>query len=521
VTRKLSAMIVAAMMLCSASTALAQATLVYQGFGQGDRFDMSTGQIVAGDDDADFTLITNEGTNIGTEGTGIPGPMLLLLSQTSIDDIQTAQDLPAYQAAAPWVTNSWDFTHGTQGQEISVGQVWAVHTREGNLGAIEITQVNANGATSLTFKHKYFGTTSTAPVVSTTTVLPNTEDTVGPYGVTTTVDWKGVTEDPAGGIKLVWRVDNAAAWTRTQMNWTGCTAVCTYSSAIPGQAVGSEVEYYVEAINADSDTGSEPTSALATGFIFHVTHPAPVVSTTTVLPNTEDTVGPYGVTTTVDWNGATEDPAGGIKLVWRVDNAAAWTRTQMNWTGCTAVCTYSSAIPGQAAGSEVEYYVEAINAESGTGAEPASAPATGFIFHITQPAGGGNSQTLVYQGFGQGDHFDMSTGQITTAVADADFTLITNEGTNIGNEGTGTPGIPGPMLLLLSQTSIDDIQTAQDLPAYQAAAPWVTNSWEGTGTNGQPLSVGQVWAVHTREGNLGAIEITQVNPTGATSLALK
>ena len=127
----------------------------------------------------------------------------------------------------------------------------------------------------------------------------------------------------------------------------------------------------------------------------------------------------------------------------------------------------------------------------------------------------GAATTLTYQSYGNGDHFDFSTGQIVADDAVADFTLITNEGTNIGNEGTA---IPGPMLLLLAVGSLDDVTSSQDVPAFTGLAPWITNSWEGDGTDGQPLSVGQVWAVHTREGNIGVLEILGVTPFPATSL---
>ena len=62
--------------------------------------------MVADDADADFTLITNEGTNIGDEGTTIPGPMLLLLPAASLDEITGPGDVPAYNDAPPWITNS-------------------------------------------------------------------------------------------------------------------------------------------------------------------------------------------------------------------------------------------------------------------------------------------------------------------------------------------------------------------------------------------------------------------------------
>jgi hypothetical protein len=127
-------------------------TLIYQGYGFGDHFDLSTGMIVPDTIQADLTLISGDGTNIGNEGTQIPGPMLLLLPDANLDSVMS---VPAYIGDVPWIDNSWDFTYGTMGAPISVGQVWVVYTREGNYGVIEVTGVNVAEPTSLTFDWKY------------------------------------------------------------------------------------------------------------------------------------------------------------------------------------------------------------------------------------------------------------------------------------------------------------------------------------------------------------------------------
>jgi hypothetical protein len=90
-----------------------------------------------------------------------------------------------------------------------------------------------------------------------------------------------------------------------------------------------------------------------------------------------------------------------------------------------------------------------------------------FSGDVTPPVEEGiafGSQTLIYQGYGLGDDFDFSTGMMVPDTVDAnveaDFTLISNEGTNIGNEGTQ---IPGPMLLLLPESDLGSVTSIPPL----------------------------------------------------------
>jgi ribosomal protein L35AE/L33A len=220
------------------------------------------------------------------------------------------------------------------------------------------------------------------PVVSQTTVLPNTPDTVGPYAVQSTVTWDG--PQATDLTELVWRSNGSATWNRVVMPWTGsCAGGCTYSAAIPGQAVGTQVEYYVESTDEDGDKGTEPSNAPATVFLFDILsgNPPPVVSQTTVLPNTQDTVGPYAVQSTVAWDGVQATDL--TELVWRVNGSLTWDRITMPWTGsCAGGCTYSAAIPGQAVGTHVEYYVESTDEDGDRGREPSNAPVAVFSFDV-------------------------------------------------------------------------------------------------------------------------------------------
>ncbi|NOY63774.1 MAG: hypothetical protein GXP10_11605, partial [Gammaproteobacteria bacterium] len=47
------------------------------------------------------------------------------------------------------------------------------------------------------------------------------------------------------------------------------------------------------------------------------------------------------------------------------------------------------------------------------------------------------------------------------------------------------------------------------VPVWSDAAPWVNVSWDFIdGTQGQPLAVGEIWAVYTSEGNYAVLQVT-------------
>ncbi|MEM8895135.1 MAG: hypothetical protein AAGC88_11195, partial [Bacteroidota bacterium] len=78
---------------------------------------------------------------------------------------------------------------------------------------------------------------------------------------------------------------------------------------------------------------------------------------------------------------------------------------------------------------------------------------------------------------------------------------------NFGNQGSSSLSGTGHRILLLSESSIDDVTT---VPVRVDGSPWIEHSWESEGTGGQSIVVGQVWAVFTREGNYAIMEIIAV-----------
>ncbi len=94
------------------------------------------------------------------------------------------------------------------------------------------------------------------------------------------------------------------------------------------------------------------------------------------LGDTEDVVGPYTVTAAITDREAL-DPAA-LLLHWRVDGGP-WQQTALASAGGDL---WTADIPGQAAGADVDYWLEAGDVLGIVSALPADAPTTAFTFHV-------------------------------------------------------------------------------------------------------------------------------------------
>ncbi len=84
------------------------------------------------------------------------------------------------------------------------------------------------------------------PVLGNTTVLANTANTSGPYEITTQI----IGDGELSAVDLFYSVDAGASFTQAAMTADGNT----FSGAIPGQPLGSEVWYYVKAVDGADTT---------------------------------------------------------------------------------------------------------------------------------------------------------------------------------------------------------------------------------------------------------------------------
>ncbi len=376
----------------------------------GNGFDLSgesNGELEdAGTYEPDFVFVNNEGVNFGNEGStslSSTGRRFLLLGNGNLDSLTT---VPTRTDAAPWVSVSYDFSDGTGGQPISVGQLWAVYTREGNYAAIEITALPGGGfGQSFDFKYKYQPNGSTNFEADTTIVDP----------------------DP------------------------------TYSMAIvsgDSQTV-APTEFATQTLQVNvSDENGSPISGEEVGFSF------------ILQPQGTSNNGVVSTLASTDANGVAQAQVSG----------------------------------GDAVG---EYQIQA-TLQSDTTAFVV------FSLFVDQPDTASGDLILGSATSTHGTGFDFSR-QETGDNEDAgdymlDFAFVNNEGVNFGNEGSTSLSGTGRRFLLLGNGNLDSLTT---IPERSDAAPWVTVSYDfADGTGGQPISVGQLWAVYTREGNYAAIEIT-------------
>ena len=95
-----------------------------------------------------------------------------------------------------------------------------------------------------------------------TTQIQETLDSTGPYAVSATVT-DGVA---VASVSLKYRVGGTGDFTSVAMTAAGDV----YSAAIPGQAVGGKVDYYIEAADASANTATDPADAPGTTYSFYV-----------------------------------------------------------------------------------------------------------------------------------------------------------------------------------------------------------------------------------------------------------
>jgi hypothetical protein len=101
----------------------------------------------------------------------------------------------------------------------------------------------------------------------------------------------------------------------------------------------------------------------------------PVITNTLLLADTDDTAGPYVVTTDVEDDVAIDT----VALLYRVDGGAF---TEVAMTAAKAPVTYTGEIPGQAADSFVEYYIVATDTSDNEATDPGDAPTTLYSFTV-------------------------------------------------------------------------------------------------------------------------------------------
>tara|TARA_R110000868_G_scaffold259361_6_gene517371 strand:- start:18433 stop:24132 length:5700 start_codon:yes stop_codon:yes gene_type:complete len=455
---------------------------------------------------------SNEGVNFGKEYSSfIPGKRLYLLGTGNID---TVKSVPTWTDAAPWVDTSWDFTNGTQGSPISVGQLWAVYTSEGLYAVMQIDELpGGSSGDSFVFKFKYMSEGGTTLVETNL----NENEQMAEIQISDVSTETGFTFSSVDASSKTSATDTYQV---TGVNLEGDIEVESIAlvGTHPGfdlSITGSSFSGTVTIPMADATNKEVTVRAIVpanngrtyNGKITHTTTNGEVVE---VPVSVTELYQDASITISEPIDGSTKTIGSDITFDWSVSNLVneqltlEYSLDETNWADITTklsgLGTYVFNTEGLSAGS---YYLR-------ISAKNLPTPISSNTVSVTLeevPAGemisGSTTST-------SGTGFDFSREE-TADNNDAgdyqlDFAFVNNEGVNFGNEGSTSLNGTGRRFLLLGTGNIDTVKT---VPVRTDAAPWVTVSYDfADGTQGQPISVGQLWGVFTREGHYAVMEIT-------------
>jgi carboxypeptidase D len=199
------------------------------------------------------------------------------------------------------------------------------------------------------------------PLEITHVPLADTAQRATPYVVEASV----VAQAALTAVTLYWRNVPTGAFTAVPM---GAVRGTTYRGSIPGQPYGTEVQYYVQATDANSARATHPANAPAAWHGFRVD----VLFTHTPQANTA-ALGP-----TLIQAGALGDGPLTVTLHWAV-GGGAFTATPMS---AAAGGPFTGFIPAQPAGTPVSYYLTATTADGYVASAPLGAPGSTYSFLV-------------------------------------------------------------------------------------------------------------------------------------------
>ena len=491
-------------------------------FGSG--FDFSSQTVGDNEDetnyDLDFAFVSNEGVNFGNEGSSSlsgTGRRFLLLGNGDIDTVKT---VPERMDSAPWVTVSYDFSDGTGGAPISVGQLWAVYTREGHYAVMEITDLPEGGfGSSFSFEYKYqpngtrffdgSGAVDPDPVPTTLSLVSGDAQTVLPSD-TITIPFEVLVSDQNGNpidlITVRFEEMSIPDGANSGMFFTPDGIKLNVASTFDGIA---RMNYI---------SGDQPGE-------YHIKAWLPeysAVDSVIFVVNAQQISAPDQITATAG--------AGNVLVEWTdVSGAIAYSLYRSQGDDNPAAASRLSILENNSyMDTNVEpglgyfYWVESIDA-AGNSSATQTGPAFATPKDIPLPVFG-EATIVTYSGDGfskQWQYFDFSKGyasnEADTGSYLADIRGTSNEGVNFGNENA--PQIEGKRIIRLEDGVLEDVSS---IPEWTNEDPWISVTWSWpNGTAGAPIEEGQLWGVYTREGNYAVMEITSVPEPFGDSLSFR
>ncbi len=175
------------------------------------------------------------------------------------------------------------------------------------------------------------------------------------------LNWGGT---PLSGVKVKLVETGVQYTTDTQGYFHGTTAAGSYN--VQASLDGFATLTYPLVLSANELTTQD----------FHlVDNEAPRITNVTALGSTTDTAGPYEIAATIT------DPStvASATLFFRI-NDGSWIGGPMTLSGGV----YRASIPGQALGTRIDYYVQAVDGPGQINTNPPGAPASFFSLYITE-----------------------------------------------------------------------------------------------------------------------------------------
>jgi len=222
-------------------------------------------------------------------------------------------------------------------------------------------------------------TDSIFPIIDTTTVYPHTTDITGPYSIDTWI----TDNDPLEATLFYSAERYSPSYSTVDMTDLGGGQ---YQAQIPGQESGTRVYYYIRAIDSPGHKSYDPLWAPDSLYSFSVDDSVPTVDSITVLDDTGDEQGPYRVVTRV----ADNDTVNVVYLVWtiyREGELIELDSLEMEFDSADSAgyeFIFTGELEGRQIGTQIDYYVRAVDLAGNYTHLPANAPDSAVSFRISR-----------------------------------------------------------------------------------------------------------------------------------------
>ncbi len=204
--------------------------------------------------------------------------------------------------------------------------------------------------------------------------LGDTEDTTGPYTVTCAVTDRAPLD--AAALLLSWRVDGGA-WQQVPLAPAGGD---TFTAAIPGQPPGSDVEYYLSAGDSLGIVVTDPATAPAATYGFHV-GPDLTPPTLTHAPLSDQPLLAWPPTVVA---AATDNIAvAAVTVAWSLDGTPQADFALVPQGDDTYAAPFPLDVSGVAVGDTIVYTVRAVD----TAADPNATTSGPHVFAVIDALG--------------------------------------------------------------------------------------------------------------------------------------